>query len=342
MPKRRAVLLTTLLAVGVTAAPAAAQDPAPVPAPVPAPAPAPAPAPVPEAVPAPAAGTLAIGLEKINGRRATVVAGTRFRVRGGVTPYVAGQQVVLTFSRAGRQFASRTVTVRLNGATGTFLVGFRSKVAGRIVVRAAHAATPEQVAMAAAGRGVDVLPASLQAGARGAGVRLVQARLAALGYVVGRAGVLDDRTSRAVLAFRKVTGMARTTEASRDVMTAFVQGEGAFRLRFPQHGKHVEADVGRQVVVLADGGRVQRIYPMSSGKASTPTVLGSFKVYRKDPGTNAIGMVYSSYFIRGYAIHGYHDVPTYNASHGCLRVPIPDAISIYTWVTMGTVVDVYA
>jgi len=34
-------------------------------------------------------------------------------------------------------------------------------------------------------------------------------------------------------------------------------------------------------------------------------------------------------------------VPPYNASHGCLRVPIPNAWSIYTWVRMGDIVDVY-
>ena len=49
----------------------------------------------------------------------------------------------------------------------------------------------------------------------------------------------------------------------------------------------------------------------------------------------------SNYFIRGYAIHGYAEVPTYAASHGCLRVPIPDAASIYSWVKIGTRVDVY-
>ena len=64
-------------------------------------------------------------------------------------------------------------------------------------------------------------------------------------------------------------------------------------------------------------------------------------MYRKSPGTNAHGMVHSSYFIGGYAIHGYLDVPTYAASHGCLRVPIPSAWSIYSWVRMGDVVDVY-
>ena len=58
-------------------------------------------------------------------------------------------------------------------------------------------------------------------------------------------------------------------------------------------------------------------------------------------GTNGVGMVHSSYFIRGYAIHGYASVPTFPASHGCLRVPIPDAWSIYRWVRMGDVVRVY-
>ena len=32
------------------------------------------------------------------------------------------------------------------------------------------------------------------------------------------------------------------------------------------------------------------------------------------------------------------DVPTYNASHGCLRVPIPNARSIYDWLRIGDVV----
>ena len=68
---------------------------------------------------------------------------------------------------------------------------------------------------------------------------------------------------------------------------------------------------------------------------------GSFRVYSKTPGTNQKGMFFSSYFIRGYAIHGYFSVPVFAASHGCLRVPIPDAIPIYNWLKIGNVVDVY-
>jgi lipoprotein-anchoring transpeptidase ErfK/SrfK len=84
-----------------------------------------------------------------------------------------------------------------------------------------------------------------------------------------------------------------------------------------------------------------RTYTTSSGAPGTPTVQGSFRVYRKDPGTNAKGMVRSSYFIRGYAVHGYVSVPAYNASHGCLRVPIPDSAAIFDWLRLGDRVYVY-
>jgi lipoprotein-anchoring transpeptidase ErfK/SrfK len=69
-------------------------------------------------------------------------------------------------------------------------------------------------------------------------------------------------------------------------------------------------------------------------------VLGTYHFYSKTIGTNSEGMVDSNYFIRGYAIHGYYDVPTYNASHGCLRVPIPNAAEIYNWIRLGDAITV--
>ena len=109
-------------------------------------------------------------------------------------------------------------------------------------------------------------------------------------------------------------------------------------MRHPKDGHHVEARLDKQVLALIDGANVVAIYHMSSGKPSTPTVRGRFQVYTKAPGTNAKGMFDSNYFIRGYAIHGYPEVPTYNASHGCLRVPNRDAPTIYNWLRIGDVV----
>jgi lipoprotein-anchoring transpeptidase ErfK/SrfK len=159
--------------------------------------------------------------------------------------------------------------------------------------------------------------------------------------VVGRAGVFDARTARAVLAFRKVSGMARTSTADLGVMSRIAAGGGYFKVRHPGHGKHVEGDLSRQVIALIRGRKVERIYPTSSGAPGTPTVRGHFRFYLAQPGYNAKEMYFSKYFIGGYAIHGYKSVPVFNASHGCFRVPLADARSIFDWVRLGDRMDVY-
>ncbi len=184
--------------------------------------------------------------------------------------------------------------------------------------------------------------ANLGPGAQGQSVRLLQSELDVLHYAVPLTGVLDEGTGRALIAYRKMTGLARIPYAGRQVFERLEHGAGAFHVRYRSDGRHVEADLTKQVLAeIEPGGRVRSIYTMSSGKPSTPTVIGRFRVYEKTPGENSEGMVDSNYFIRGYAIHGYAEVPTYAASHGCLRVPIPDAAAIYAWVQTGTPVDVY-
>ncbi|MDQ8046271.1 MAG: L,D-transpeptidase, partial [Patulibacter sp.] len=170
----------------------------------------------------------------------------------------------------------------------------------------------------------------------------MQSLLSQHAYVIGETGHFDARTGRALVAIRKRLGLSRTATFDNALATRLAKGQGDFTVKFPGHGRHVEANLSQQLLALIGaGGKVERVYTTSSGKPSTPTVLGSYSVYRKDLGTNAKGMVDSSYFIRGYAIHGYAEVPTYNASHGCLRVPVPDALSIFRWVQYGTKVDVY-
>jgi lipoprotein-anchoring transpeptidase ErfK/SrfK len=144
-----------------------------------------------------------------------------------------------------------------------------------------------------------------------------------------------------VIAYRKVRGMSRAAFASRSVVRGLLARRGTFKPRHPEHGKHVEVDLSRQVMALMRGKRVERVYTVSSGKASTPTVLGRFRVYSRTIGTNSLGMVDASYFIGGYAIHGYASVPTFPASHSCVRVPVPNARSIYNWLRIGDRVDVY-
>lgn len=329
---RRLIVLSSLAAL-VAAAPAAAQDQ-----------PAPAPQPTPEQTPppAPAGGRMTVVTDRV-GKDATVLVGQRWRVRGEVVPYVEGQKVVVRFFRSGRKILAKEAAVRpgASGKAGHFTVPFTTKLAGTVTVRVTKVASPTQVGLKAAARRVLVLPSHVGIGASGEAVRLLQRKLRALGYVPGRRGVYDARTGRAVLAFRKVSGLARTYVADRTVLHRLASGGGRFKVRYPSHGRHVEADLSKQVIALINGRRVERIYPTSSGKPSTPTVLGHFRFYSKSPGFNAEGMYFSNYFTRGYAIHGYHDVPVYNASHGCLRVPIPDAYAIFQRVQLGEQIDVY-
>jgi lipoprotein-anchoring transpeptidase ErfK/SrfK len=172
-------------------------------------------------------------------------------------------------------------------------------------------------------------------------VRALQRRLKALGYVASVSGSFDRSTSRAVMAFRKVFGMSRVSVAGRAVFRRLAKGGGRYRVRYPKAGRHAEFDWSRQVLVLARGSRPVKVLHASSGKPSTPTVFGKFRFYSKTPGYNSRGMYYSNYFIGGYAIHGYAQVPTYAASHGCIRIPIPSATSVYRWVRLGTKIFVY-
>ena len=300
--------------------------------------------PTPTPTPPPQApGAMSLKLERTHrlGHDRVVLRSDKLRVRGTVSPFVAGQRVTVRLTRGKKKLRTKSVRVRPAGPNGAFLVSFRP-AEGRMTVRAAHKATAQQAGFAARPVRVTGIADHAGPGARGATVRLLQRRLAGLHYVVSRSGRFDAATSRAVIAYRKVRGWSRIGVASPGVIRGLLARRGRFKVRFPRHGKHVEADLSRQVMALIGrGGKVQRIYTVSSGKASTPTVLGRFKVYRRSFGTNALGMVHSSYFIGGYAIHGYVSVPTFPASHGCLRVPIPNARSIYNWLRIGDRVDVY-
>jgi peptidoglycan hydrolase-like protein with peptidoglycan-binding domain len=298
-----------------------------------------------QSTPPTAAPKLSITTERVSvsGGRASALTGQAWRVRVVLRPLAPGQTAVVRFYRNGRRVKAAQLPLAPSptGQSAYAVMPFTSSRPGRVVVRATHFATPQVATIKAKGVGVSIVRPSARPGARGPIVRLLQTQLAQRGYVVGRAGLYDARTARAVLAFRKITGMRRTNVASAEVFRRLARGGGRFRVRFPSHGKHVEADLSRQVIALIRDGRVERIYPTSSGSPATPTIRGTFRVYLKAPGTNAKGMYMSSYFIRGYAIHGFPSVPVFPASHGCLRVPMSEAVSIFRWLSYGDIVDVY-
>jgi hypothetical protein len=50
----------------------------------------------------------------------------------------------------------------------------------------------------------------------------------------------------------------------------------------------------------------------------------------------------SNFFLRGFAVHGYPEVPPWPASHGCVRVPMWVAVRLYGLIAWGSAVDIYA
>ena len=287
--------------------------------------------------------TLALSIGRAHGRPALAVAGETVVVAGKLTPYVRGQKVRVALFLRGRRVAARTLALRRGrDGRGRFRLRYASSAAGVLEVRARRRAGAPARALKASRLRLRFLPATLAAGSRGPVVRLLQRELASLHYAVPQSGIYDEGTDQAVIAYRKMNGLTRESTTEARIFGLLQRRAGAFVVRYPGDGRHVEADLSRQVLAeIEQGGRVRQIYTISSGKPSTPTVLGRFRVYLKTPGVNSEGMVDSNYFIRGYAIHGYAEVPTYPASHGCLRLPIPDAPAVYAWLRVGTPVDVY-
>jgi L,D-transpeptidase catalytic domain/Putative peptidoglycan binding domain len=262
-------------------------------------------------------------------------------VRGVVKPAVRGE--VLTLYAIRGKKASKQVRRKV-GRGGRYEFRFKVGNAGAVRLVVKHRANDAQVQFRTRSETIQVVNWQAGAGSSGVKVLLLQRGLLKLGFATPVTGSFDGLTANAVNVFRKTNGMGRDGYAATSVYAMVLRGQGAFKLRYPssgKHGKHVEFDWSRQVLVLADHGKPYRTYHVSSGKPSTPTVFGSYRFYRQEPGTNSHGMVHSSYFIGGYAIHGYASVPNYPASHGCLRVPIPNALSIYNWIDIGDPIYTY-
>jgi hypothetical protein len=333
----RLLLLLPMLAAAIAAPPVAAQLPGTT-------TPAPTPTSKPKPKPKPKAGRMSI---KLAGGLATrrlryVIRGQRVKVVGSVRPFVAGQVVTVLVVRKGKVSQRKRARItRASRGAGRFVAHFIARRRGLRRVVAVHRGTGTQAAFRSRSKRLEVVLWRAGSGAGGTKVLLLQRGLRSLGYAVPVTGFYNGGTSRAVLAFRKVQGWARNGYASIAVYAKVFRRRGRFQLRYPRAGRHVEFDWSRQVVVLADHGRAFRVYHASSGKPSTPTVFGTFHFYSKTPGTNSHGMVDSNYFFRGYAIHGYPEVPPYAASHGCIRIPIPNAAFVYSWIPLGMTIFVY-
>jgi lipoprotein-anchoring transpeptidase ErfK/SrfK len=197
-------------------------------------------------------------------------------------------------------------------------------------------------------------PAKLRSGSEGQAVKLLQRRLAELGYQVHESdGRFGPETHHAVVAFQKVNRL------DRDGVVGPITRKALERPRVPKPrsgraGFHVEADLTLQVVYLVADGRIREILDASSASGQTYTVrgdvrvsvtpLGDFRIQRKINAwrRSELGLLYRpAYFTGGYALHGAPSVPPFPASHGCIRITTAAMDRLFDRLPVGTSMLVY-
>ena len=198
---------------------------------------------------------------------------------------------------------------------------------------------------------------TLRYGMKGADVKALQQRLAALKYYPGAAdGVFGQYTLEAVWAFQEVQRLGVDGVVGPATKYALVHPRG-YPARYPSGGSlRVEVNLTTRVLVVYQSNRVALISHISAGGgyrycssngcgyAITPT--GNYQTLSYVPGWMKVplGEMYNPVFFIGtvYAIHGSTSVPLAPASHGCVRIPMDIAAFFHNMVkTPGTPVYVY-
>jgi lipoprotein-anchoring transpeptidase ErfK/SrfK len=176
----------------------------------------------------------------------------------------------------------------------------------------------------------------------------LQQQLIALGYLLhgdddGRFG---PATSDAILTFQKWEGLTRTGMIDGRTRARLATAERPTPASKGSTGKRAEVLLDKQVTLLISNGRVVRAISVSTGKPTTPTPPGNYHVYAKIPRWWSVPfrewLPWALPFVGGIAFHQFQVVPTYPASHGCVRQLPTVAQWTYGFAYVGMPVKVIA
>ncbi len=282
---------------------------------------------------------------------AAIVRGQTTHLRGTLVPNYGGVRAQIQRRAANGSWRAIS-TVGVSGS-GNYDTTFTPGV-GRYLLRVVLPGTAGYLSASSGTVTLAVGQRQLGSGSQGGDVIVLERRLAGLHYDVGRQdGVFDYDLQHAVIAFQKVERLSRTGIWG-NAEQARIDRPTIFRLRFPTAGRAFEVDITRQVLIMSTDGVVQRILDVSTGsnnlytvdgvtdRATTPR--GHFRILSKIDGiqNGRLGELYRpSYFFQGWAIHGNGSVPTYPASHGCVRITNPAADRLFALLTIGSPVSLY-
>ena len=279
---------------------------------------------------------------------------TPFRVNGVVRPAEATGAVYLVRWSSGAWHRVRRATRTSAGHySATTSLASTGAVTFRLQ-RPSHGGLLSAVSTTVRVTGVN---RSLHQGDSGSDVLALQRRLRALHYDVGAVnGSFGYDTFHAVVAFEKVQGMTRDGVVGPSVWRRLTSPRVPRLLHPFSDRAGVEVDLTHQVVLYGVRGHIRRIIDASTGggytytgsdgsthQAITPT--GHFSVVYKRDGwvTAPLGTLYRPAYFNydGYAIHGEGAVPSYPASHGCVRITVPAMDRFNSTLVIGLSVWIY-
>lgn len=178
----------------------------------------------------------------------------------------------------------------------------------------------------------------LRLGSHGSAVRTLQSKLARLTYLPSSAvdGDFGIRTWHAVVAFQGWSGLVHDGVVGPNTQRALAHA----RMPRPWSTETgIEVHIPQQVALLVDHGRVLRAVHVSTGVPGRRTPVGHFRIFARYTRSWSVPfhvwMPLAQYFVGGYAIHEFPDVPAYPASHGCIRVPDAEAQVVWRFGRLG-------
>jgi lipoprotein-anchoring transpeptidase ErfK/SrfK len=122
-------------------------------------------------------------------------------------------------------------------------------------------------------------------------------------------------------------------------------------------GKYIDINLEAQVMTTFEDGKLLNSYMVSSGKPSMPTHKGQFSIHNKSP--RAYSKEFGLYMPWWMAVapdgsFGIHELPEWPSgykegaahlgtpvSHGCIRLGVGPAKTVYDWAEIGTPVVIY-
>lgn len=178
----------------------------------------------------------------------------------------------------------------------------------------------------------------LKFGMTGADVMALQNKLNGLGYWNGTAdGTYGELLSQAVMAYQKAAGVDADGIAGPDTTAALARNVRP--VPRTTTGDAIEVDKAKQLVMVIIGGKLTYTFNTSTGSGQkylqpgnpgelpteevAITPVGKFVIERSIDALrkSKLGELWRPrYFYEGYALHGATSVPSYPASHGCVRL----------------------